>query len=243
MPNSQPPNPSPPSPVPGFKTEFHAALDALHHRLCREGMLALELLEAAVVAFKQCDRDAARSLRARDTEVDEEEVHIEEETVRLIALHQPVARDLRRLMLIIKSNADIERIADHAMGLCKSVLYLDKAETPIWPTALLDMADRVIPRGHDAVRALQALDSDAAQRLIDEDSTLDLLAKRAFEEIERSESTERLTNRAALLAFRASREIERISDLVGAICEDIVYSRTGRIIRHAKRLNPPAKPA
>ncbi len=239
MPNSKPPNQPPPTPVPGFKTEFHAALEALHHRLCREGMLALELLEAAVAALKVCDRSAAKSLRARDTEVDQEEVHIEEETVRLIALHQPVARDLRRLMLIIKSNADIERIADHAMGLCKSVLYLDKAENPAWPTALLDMADRVIPRSHDAIRALQELDADAAQRLIDEDSTLDTLARRAFEEIEQAESTETLSNRAALLAFRASREIERISDLLGAICEDIVYTRTGRIIRHAKRLNPP----
>lgn len=243
MPNSNPPNPSPPTPLPGFKTEFHTALEALHHRLCREGVLALELLEAAVAAFKARDRAAAKSLRARDTEVDEEEVHIEEETVRLIALHQPVARDLRRLMLIIKSNADIERIADHAMGLCKSVLYLDKAESPIWPTALLDMADRVIPRSHDALRALQDLDADAAQRLIDEDSTLDNLARRAFEEIEQSEATDTLSNRAALLAFRASRELERISDLLGAICEDIVYSRTGRIIRHAKRLNPPINPA
>lgn len=229
--------------MPGFHTEFHSALDELHQRLCREGMLALELLEAAIVALKKCDRDAARKLRLRDTEVDEEEVHIEEETVRLIALHQPVARDLRRLMLIIKSNADIERIADHAMGLCKSVLYLDKDENPDWPTALLDMADRVVPRAHDALRALQDLDADAAQKLIDEDATLDSLARRAFEEIEQSEAKGRITNRAALLAFRASRELERISDLLGAICEDIVYTRTGRIIRHAKRLNPPAKPA
>ncbi|MGD9692989.1 MAG: phosphate signaling complex protein PhoU [Phycisphaerales bacterium] len=243
MPNKQPANPSPAAPVPGFQTEFHDALDALHQRLCREGMLALELLEAAISAFKKCDRSAAKALRARDTEVDEEEVHIEEETVRLIALHQPVARDLRRLMLIIKSNADIERIADHAMGLCKSVLYLDADENPTWPTALLDMADRVIPRSHDALRALQAIDADAAQKLISEDATLDSLARRAFEEIEHSEACGRITNRAALLAFRASRELERISDLVGAICEDIVYTRTGRIIRHAKRLNPPAKPA
>lgn len=225
-----------PAPMPGRKTEFHTELDALNQRLYREGVLAVELLEGAVDAFKRCDREAAARVRKRDSEVDREEIRVEEETVRLIALHQPVAKDLRRLMVILKANADVERVADHASGVCKSVLYLSEPHPPLWPPSLLEMADRVQPRAHETLRALQTFDLGAAEKLIQADATLDALARRTFEEIEQFEQSGRLTTRAALLAFRASRELERIADLFSNICEDIIYVQTGRIVRHAKSL-------
>ncbi len=226
----------PPVPVPGRATEFQTELEALNQRLCREGVVAVEILEGAVDALKRCDREAASHVRKRDTEVDREEVRIEEDVVRLIALRQPVAKDLRRLMVILKANADIERIADHASGVCKAVLYLTEPNPPLWPQSLLEMADRVVPRAHEALRAMQTLDADAAERLIRDDRTLDSLAKRTFEEIEQAEQSGRLTTRAALLAFRASRELERVADLFSNICEDIIYVQSGRIVRHAKSM-------
>lgn len=236
-----PPTPAP-APLPGRKNEYDDELSALVQRLYREGVLAVELLEGAVNALKRSDRDLARRIRQRDDEIDIEEVKIEEEAIRLIALHQPVARDLRRLMLVIKVNADIERIADHASGICKSVLYLKDPGEPAWPTSLVEMADRVIPRAHETLRAFQTHDADAAERLIRNDKTLDILAKRAFEEIEHAEGAGRISGNAALLAFRASREIERASDLLGSICEDIIYMQTGRIVRHTKNNDPAASP-
>lgn len=228
--------------MPGRTTEFEAELNALNERLYGEGVIAVEILEGAVDALKRCDREAAAHVRKRDTEVDREEVRIEEAVVRLIALRQPVARDLRRLMVILKANADLERIADHASGVCKAVLYLTEPNPPLWPKSLLEMADRVIPRAHEALRALQTLDEGAAQRLISDDRTLDALARRTFEEIEQSEQSGRLTTRAALLAFRASREFERVADLFSNICEDIIYVQTGRIVRHAKHMVAPPPP-
>lgn len=223
------------APVPGRGTDFHQQLDALNERLHREGRLAVEIVEAAIDALRRCDRDAAAAVRKRDTEVDVEEVRIEEETVRMIALHQPVASDLRRLMLIIKANADLERIADHASGVCKTVLYLSETDPPRWPPALLEMADRVLPLAHETLKALQTQDASAAERIIGDDETLDRLGRRAFEEIEHATASGRLTPRAAMLAYRASREFERISDLLGNVCEDVIYAKTGRIVRHAKR--------
>ncbi|TVQ62462.1 MAG: phosphate transport system regulatory protein PhoU [Phycisphaerales bacterium] len=223
------------APTPGHETDFHAQLDALNQRLYEEGVLAVELVEAAMDALRRCDKDAARSVRTRDTEVDVEEVKIEEETVRMIALHQPVASDLRRLMLIIKANADIERIADHATGVCKTVLYLGDAPAPIWPPSLLEMGDLLVPRAHEALKALRRTDAAAAERIITDDETLDLLGRKAFEEIEEANAAGRLSARASMLAYRASRELERISDLLGNICEDVIYAKSGRIVRHAKR--------
>lgn len=243
FPGDHPPmrNPPPPPPTPGKKNEFDDELAALVQRLYREGVLAVELLEGAIDAFKRVDRDQAARVRKRDDEVDREEVLIEEEAIRLIALHQPVAVDLRRLMLVIKVNADIERIADHAAGVCKTVLYLKGAPAPTWPTSLVDMADRVLPRAHETLRAFQSQDDAAAERIIKNDRTLDILAKRAFEEIEQTEGAGRISANAALLAFRASRELERVSDLLGSICEDIIYMQTGRIVRHTKNQDAPPR--
>lgn len=217
-----------------MKTEFHTELESLLQRLQREALLTVELLEHAVGAFKVCDKAAAAAIRRRDDEIDREEVKIEEETLRLMALHQPVASDLRRLTLVIKVNADLERIADHGMGLCKVVQLLDEPHPVSWPLAVVEMADRIVPRAHEAVRTLQRLDAQSAERLIQNDATMDMLWRRAFEEIEAAAQHGRLSMRAALLAFRAGRELERIADLFSSVCEDIIYMQTGRIVRHTK---------
>lgn len=233
---SKVPPPQQHAPVPGQRTEFAEELGGLMRRLEREAMLIIEMIESGIGAFKNCDVSAAAAVRRRDDEVDREEVRIEEEALRLIALHQPVASDLRRLTLIIKANADLERVADHATGLCKSVLQLEEPGPIHWPPALLEMADRLLPRAHEAVRALQRLDAKLAEQIISDDETMDTLWRRAFEEIEQGAQVGRLSVRASLLAFRAGRELERISDLLANICEDIIYMQTGRIVRHAKRI-------
>lgn len=229
----------PHAPVPGQHTEFASELQSLMRRLEGEAMIIIEMLEAGIGALKNTDVSAAAAVRRRDDEVDTEEVKIEQEALRLIALHQPVASDLRRLTLIIKVNADLERVADHVTGVCKSVLQLEEPGPIAWPPALIEMADRVPPRAHETVRALQRLDAALAERVITGDETMDTLWRRTFEEIEHGAQTGRISVRASLLAFRAGRELERISDLFANICEDIVYMQTGRIIRHAKRAAAP----
>lgn len=222
------------APVPGMKTSFATELDNLMDRLHGEARLTVEMLEMALDAFRSMDKDAARATRRKDSDIDREEVHIEEETVRLIALHQPVALDLRKLTLIIKVNADLERIADHATGVCKCVIGLLDTSRVRWPASLLEMADRMVPRAHEAVRALQSKDAKLAEQVVRGDETMDRLWREAFGEIEQGVEKGDLTVRAALFAHRAGRELERIGDLWGAICEDIIYMQTGRIIRHDK---------
>ncbi|MBX3351763.1 MAG: phosphate signaling complex protein PhoU [Phycisphaeraceae bacterium] len=224
-------------PMPGKHIEFDDALDGLYRSLLNEGALAVRQVELAIKAFREVDREAATEVRKGDDEVDAEEVRIEEECLRLIATHHPVARDLRRIMAVIKINAELERIADHATGLCKAVLYLDREDAGaqgsiIWQPSLLEMADRILPRAHETLRALQRMDPAIALTIIRGDETLDVLAKRAFEEIEQDDNEGRISARTAMLAFRASRELERISDLLGSVCEDIIYMDTGRIVRH-----------
>lgn len=224
------------APQPGHPSALHDEIDLLNKRLQSEAVLAVELVEQAVEALRNCDREGASEVRRRDTEVDQEEVRIEEECIRVIALHQPVARDLRSLMLIIKSNADIERIADHASGVAKAVSYLGSEPAPKWPTSLIELAERIIPMCHDTVQALGQRDEARAQKIIEGDDMIDQLTKRVVDEVEEAIGSGALSRRAGLLAYRASRDLERIGDLCANICEDIVYVRTGKIMRHAKRM-------
>jgi phosphate transport system protein len=236
----RPSGPPPFAPTPGKATPLEQELGGLLTRLRREADFVVRQVESAVAALRTCDRAMAAEVRRRDTEVDLEEVRIEELCLRLVALHQPVAVDLRRIMLAIKVNSDLERIADHASGVAKSVSYLGDAPAPAWPPALLEMAERVLPVCRTALRALTDESEDAARELIDGDNALDSLAHRVFEEVEEAIETDRLSERAGLLAFRASRDLERVGDLCAGIAEDVIYVKTGRIIRHAKRMAKPA---
>jgi len=220
-------------PSPGRRTSFDEDLDRLQRTLQREASLAVQQVHEAVQALRDVDRDKAKAVRRRDDEVDRREVRIEEECLRLIALHQPVASDLRRVMAAVRINADLERIADHASGVCKSVQHLDEREAPpAWPAALLEMADRIVPRCRRMQFLLSDPDVESARALAQEDETLDVLTKKAFEEIQQAMADGRLSHRAGLLAFRALRDLERIGDLCSDICEDLIYLETGSIVRH-----------
>ncbi|RMD63002.1 MAG: phosphate transport system regulatory protein PhoU [Planctomycetota bacterium] len=221
-------------PSPGRRTSFDEGLDNLQRTLQREASLAVQQVHEAVQALRELDREKAKAVRRRDDEVDKREVRIEEDCIRLIALHQPVASDLRRVMAAVRINADLERIADHASGVCKSVLHLDEAEAPpVWPAALLEMANRIVPRCRRMQFLLSDPDETSAKALVDEDEALDALTTRAFQEIEQAMVEGTLTHRAGLLAFRALRDLERIGDLCSDICEDLIYLQTGSIVRHS----------
>lgn len=224
------------APQPGHTSALHEGINQLIEHLQSEAMLAVELVEQAVLALRNCDHDIAVEVRRRDTEVDAQEVLIEEQCIRLIALHQPVARDLRALMIVIRANSDIERIADHASGVAKAVAFLGNEPSPNWPTSLIELAERIIPLCHDTVRALGQRDEKAARRIIAGDEALDRLTDEVVKEIESSIGAAGLSRRAGLLAYRACRDLERIGDLCVNICEDILYVQHGKIIRHEKKL-------
>src|SRR5262245_52952300 len=105
----------------GHRTRFSfdRNLAQLKRRLVQEATAAIGMLEAALDALWKLDVAAAKQVRARDDRIDAEEVEIEQECFRLLALQQPFARDLRVITFILKVNADIERVADHASGLAK----------------------------------------------------------------------------------------------------------------------------
>lgn len=210
----------------------------LKRRLVRQASLAIGMLEQALEALWAHDAESCQQVRQRDEVIDLEEVAIERDCHELLALHKPVAKDFRVIAFILKVNADIERVADHACSIAKVGMKLADRPPEVWPTALRDLGERLPPMCHELLRAVLDEDAERARALVVADKTIDKLDKRLFEEA--TELIARDPTRAAtgLLIYRLGRELERIGDLMANIAEDVVYLETAEIIRHAKNRRP-----
>jgi phosphate transport system protein len=215
-------------------------LGHLRRRVLRSANVAIDMLEASLHALWTVDHEVALDVRRRDDAVDDEEVLIERECLRLLTLQRPYAQDFRLITFCLKANADIERVADHATSVAKIALCLDPRQPPQWPTALTEMADRVPVLCHTLLRAVLDEDIAAARSLVVGDRVIDRLDSRLFDEITAWVKREPGTADLALHCYRLGRELERVGDLMANIAEDVVYLVTGEIIRHqTHRVSPP----
>src|SRR5689334_3395502 len=128
MPTDQPDDPL--AEGPRTRYGFDRNLAQLKRRLVQEATAAIGMLEAALECLWKLDVPESKQVRARDDRIDAEEVEIEAECFRLLALQQPFARDLRVLTFILKVNSDIERVADHASGIAKIAGRIDASSPP-----------------------------------------------------------------------------------------------------------------
>lgn len=206
----------------------------LRRRLAAEATIAIHMLESALDALWRGDKEQAAEVRVREQGVDVEEVQIEQECFRLMTLHQPFAHDFRVLAFCLKVNQDLERVADHASSIAKITRRMENVDPAEWPTALRDMGDRVPVLCHELLRAVLKEDLDAARGIIRKDEVIDSLDKRLYEEVKAWMRRDPSMIDAALLAYRAGRELERVGDLMANIAEDLIYLVTGTIVRHTK---------
>lgn len=223
---------------PGPLSPFHRDLLALRRRLIRTANVAVDMLEASIWALWNHDLDLAAEIRRRDDGVDDEEVAIEQECLRLMTLQQPYGQDFRLLAFCLKVNADIERVADHSTSLAKVTLRLAGDEPPAWPVALVEIGDRIPEMCQTLLRAVLDEDVERARALITKDSVIDRLDERLFTEIIEWIKRDPESAELGLLCYRVGRELERVGDLLGNIAEDVVYLATGRIIRHQRKGRP-----
>lgn len=231
------PTPDTVQPMPERETGLIKDVKTLKRRICDEATIAVGMLEAALAALWDLDTAAAQSVVERDERIDREEVAIEEAAFRIMTLQQPVAREFRSLAFVLKANNDVERVGDHACSIAKSAVKLAKAAPSgfNWPTALLELGQRVPMACHALLRALIDEDPDAARTIVIGDKSIDRLTRELFDETVKFMSTFPDSHAAGLLIYRIGRELERVGDLMTNIAEDIVYLTTGEIIRHEKK--------
>jgi phosphate transport system protein len=218
------------------RVSFDREIVQLRRRLVREAATAIEMLEAAVALLGDPDRDAIAAVLQRDDAVDAEEVSIEEACLRIIALQQPLGRDLRALTFILKVNANVERVADHACSIAKIARKL--AGPPALPTALRELCERVPIMCQRLMRAVLDEDVPAARAVVAMDDVIDAMTKRLFSEVldmMQADAGRREALANGLHLHRAGRELERVGDLMADIAEEVVFLSTGAIIRHESK--------
>jgi len=226
----------PSAPVPGgFKPSIERDTAQVKRRLVDEATAAVGMLEAALAALWELDTQAAGEILKRDEAIDREEVAIEETVFRLMALRQPFAKDFRLLAFVLKVNADVERVGDHACSIAKIVFKLADQGPVVWPTALVEIGQRVPIACHRLLRALLDEDAAAAKQVVVEDKTIDKLNRQLFDETISLMQNHPDSQAIGLLVYRVGRELERVGDLMTNIAEDVVYLATGEIIRHEKK--------
>ena len=194
--------------------------------------LVEDQLELAVAALHERDGDKAQRVLERDAEIDHREVEIEEECLKALALHQPVACDLRFLVSVLKMNKDLERIGDMAVNIARKAITVAGYSDVEIPFDLAGMWHKARAMLRDSIDALVNRDAPLAQQVCVRDREVNGMKKeirRQAEDLLRSQPN-RVSAWLALLAV--ARNLERIADHAVNMAEDVIYLVEGRIIRH-----------
>lgn len=209
---------------------FEHELAALRAEFTAYAVRCLDALDRAREMLHSRDPELAARVLEAEKEVDRTEVRIEEQCVRLLTLHHPVAHDMRVLITILKLNDELERIADHAANVCRLTRRIVLRGGHI-PPVLLQLADRVVLAGRAAFASLLEEDVSKAREVLRGDSAIDRLDRRVRDEVHDllAQASE---VESALDSYRMSRELERVGDHLANVGEDVIYLITGEIVRH-----------
>lgn len=191
-----------------------------------------ESVHKAVKAIDERDGDLARDVIDNDSHIDDTEVDIEEECLKLLALHQPVAIDLRFIVAVLKINNDLERIGDLAVNLAERALYLYAHPAVNLPFDFSAMARKAQSMLKRALDALVNMDDKLAARVIVEDDDVDAMNLEMYIRVQEAIKRDIAGLDRYIHFLSASRHLERIADHATNIAEDVIYMIDGEIVRH-----------
>ena len=213
---------------------FITELNQIKRRILSLGTLVEERVRMAVTAVENKDARGAEEIIEKDYEIDEMEVEIEEECLKVLALHQPVAVDLRFLVTVIKINGELERIGDQAVNIAQRVGVLAKQSNPSFEYDYSTMAEKAEAMLRMSLDALVNLDNDMAFKVLVLDDEVDKIQKDAYDQIKSTMKTNPEQMGYLINLLLVSRHLERLADHATNIAESVIYLIEGEIIRHAQ---------
>jgi len=213
---------------------FLREMDRLNARLIEMGNKVEEQVSMAFMAVIQQDEAAARRVIRGDVEVDNEEIQMEEECLKLLALYQPVANDLRLIIAILKINTDLERIGDHAKNMAEAAIRLSASTAVEIPESMHVIYKQAKLMLRKTLLAFIETDRELAEKVLEMDDEVDTLCR-----AELPDQIEFIKNHPAdagqrLILLLVCRQLERIGDHASNIAEDVIYLLSGDIIRHGE---------
>jgi phosphate transport system protein len=217
---------------------FQQELDDLKTKLAEMAGLAEEAVREAVDALLERDVDKARIVVDRDEAIDDLEIEIEERSVKLLALQQPMASDLRLVAMAMKVSNDLERVGDHAVNIAETVQWL--AEAPLFPVVpeIEEMVRLSTLMLNDSLDAFVRGDTTLAREILKRDDRVDELHENTFRILLTHMMEDPRKISAGMDLLLVSGNLERIADLATNVSEDVIYMVDGRIVKHHAENRP-----
>jgi phosphate transport system protein len=215
-----------------MQRHFDDQIAALNEQLLLMSGRAEAIIRKAVESLLRRDPALADEVFADDKVIDRMEIDIEESCIQLLALQQPLARDLRLITSALKISNDLERVGDHAVNIAGCAKEL-VGKTPVKPLVDLPLlADRSSAMLRDALDAFVRRDPEAARALVKRDDEVDDLNRQMFAELMRRMIADPQQVERSMTFVLVGRNLERIADLATNVAEEVVFIAEARIIKH-----------
>lgn len=211
---------------------FQKELIKIKKMILSLGAVVEERVQMAKVAIDDRDAQMARKIIKQDFEIDEMEVEVEEECLKVLALHQPVAVDLRFLIAVIKINNDLERIGDQAVNIAERVEFISKQDPTDFVFDYSIMAEKAQIMLKMSLDALVNMDVDLALKVCLLDDEVDDIKVIAYNKIKTVMAQDPHNLGYYINLLLISRHLERLADHATNIAEEVIYMIEGEIVRH-----------
>ncbi|MCP5021122.1 MAG: phosphate signaling complex protein PhoU [bacterium] len=215
---------------------LHTDLQSLERNLLALGARVEEAVRLSIAALSQKRVDIAEEVIAGDREIDLTEVALEEECLKVLALHQPVAGDLRFVTACMKITNDLERIGDLSVNISRRVRALSKWDPLPVPSLLSEMAEGSTAMVQSAIEAFVNENGEKAREVMRDDDHIDAMHKRCLRDLMDQMKASPESINTLMLYSAVSRHLERIADHATNIAEDVVYMADGDIVRHQREI-------
>ena len=220
---------------------MQGSLSDLKKKLLTMGGMVEEAVERAVQLLREPDVDEADHIITGDRAIDELELEIDDECLKVLALYQPVAEDLRFVSTVMKINNDLERVADLAVNTARRARDLKKPLRPELSEPIQLATKRIIKMLRNGLNAFVERDPITARKVIQADDAIDRYHSKMIKKLISYMTRHPGNIEDGVQLLWVSRNLERIADHITNMGEDIVYMVEGETIRHRKDQTPPGR--
>ncbi|HET6933520.1 MAG TPA: phosphate signaling complex protein PhoU [Candidatus Angelobacter sp.] len=214
------------------RTRFHQGLEDLKQKLLAMGGMAEQAVDRACRAFQNRDLSICELVLRDETKINAAEREVDELSIDLLAMQQPMAVDLRFIIACIKINSDLERVGDQAVNIAERVIDMVNYPRGSASVDIPRMATLAINMVRDALNSFLTADPDLAQSVLERDDLVDNMNREIFAALDHVMVHGGETHRDSLDTLLVARNLERVADHATNIAEDVIFWVRGADVRH-----------
>ena len=204
----------------------------LENRIAELGELIIESTNRCIRCIETFDKTLTAEIVDNESVINEMEVDIEEDCLKILALHQPVAFDLRFIIVVLKVNNDLERMGDQALNIAERINFLSDLDRLVLDLDFNTMGAICRNMVEKSLEALKQRDVERAQEVVDMDDEVDALHSRNYRVLQKAMEVDPKIVTTAISYLTISNNIERLADLATNIAEEIIFMEGGQVVRH-----------